>query len=59
MLAALIGAAFGISGLGMASAAPANGAVIRDGVATSTVTQNVYYRRWHRHRRHCENGRCW
>ncbi len=62
ILAALIGAAVGIFGLGNASAAPANGTAIRNVASTPALAQTVFYRRWHRERRrwrHCEYGRCW
>ncbi len=59
MIAMLIGLTVGISGVGVASAAPANGAVIRDNATTSTATQKVYYREWHRYHRHCNRWRCW
>ena len=63
VIAALIGATAGISGISAASAAPANGTVIRDNAVTSSIVQDVrYYRRWHhrywRHR-HCNRWRCW
>jgi predicted O-methyltransferase YrrM len=59
-VALLIGAAIGLSGLRVASAAPANGVAIGNSASAATATQKVYYRRWHRRwHRHCNRWRCW
>jgi hypothetical protein len=62
--ALLISAACGLSGLSVASAAPANGAIIRDNAAGAAVVQKVDWHHWHhwhhRHRWHCNRWhRCW
>ena len=52
-VAALVAAGIGLTGLSPTLAAPASGTAIGNAAAAHRAVDQVYWRRYHRHHRHC------